>query len=292
MSVSFGFSQGDIYPTETQYGGGIGFSTMYMVLDSVPGQAFLDTLGFNVNELGTRPLVFYGGEGFAQMTGPWRLGGYAGIGATQASNVYNIHLYANKNNKAGYQKENPETDKLYDLDKKLSVKARLNFLLGAMMIEYVFPVYRDLEVMGGALMGMGRYSFSIDQHIGMPKWSELGRNMFGYIKGDSVMVELDTWDGKLDNDDDIVEELRKGGLRPINVNGTMTELSGTFFNFQPYVAVKWQFLDRMGLRISAGYNKGTIGAGKWKLNGQLPVNDSPESALGGFTIRTVIYFGL
>jgi len=292
MTVSFGFSQGDIYPTETQYGGGIGFSTMYMVLDSVPGQAFLDTLGFNVNELGTRPLVFYGGEGFAQMTGPWRLGGYAGIGATHASNVYNIHLYANKNNKAGYHKENPETDKLYDSDKKLSVKARLNFLLGAMMIEYVFPVYRDLEVMGGALMGVGRYSFSIDQHIGMPKWSELGRNMFGYIKGDSVMVELDTWDGKLDNDDDIVEELRKGGLRPINVNGTMTELSGTFFNFQPYVAVKWQFLDRMGLRISAGYNKGTIGAGKWKLNGHLPVNDSPESALGGFTIRTVIYFGL
>ena len=102
MSFSLGYSQGDIYPTETHFGGGIGFSTMYMVLDSVPGGAFLDTLGFNVNELGTRPLVFYGGEGFAQMVGPWRLGGYAGIGATQASNVYDIHLYANKNNKIGY----------------------------------------------------------------------------------------------------------------------------------------------------------------------------------------------
>ena len=101
MSFSLGYSQGDIYPTETHFGGGIGFSTMYMVLDSVPGGAFLDTLGFNVNELGTRPLVFYGGEGFAQMVGPWRLGGYAGIGATQASNVYDIHLYANKNNKIG-----------------------------------------------------------------------------------------------------------------------------------------------------------------------------------------------
>ena len=99
MSFSLGYSQGDIYPTETHFGGGIGFSTMYMVLDSVPGGAFLDTLGFNVNELGTRPLVFYGGEVFAQIVGPWRLGGYAGIGATQASNVYDIHLYANKNNK-------------------------------------------------------------------------------------------------------------------------------------------------------------------------------------------------
>ena len=292
MSFSLGYSQGDIYPTETHFGGRIGFSTMYMVLDSVPGGAFLDTLGFNVNELGTRPLVFYGGEGFAQMVGPWRLGGYAGIGATQASNVYDIHLYANKNNKIGYQEENPETDKLYDHSDKLSIKARLNFLLGALTIEYVFPVYRDLEVMGGALMGVGRYSFSIDQHIGTPKWNELGRNMYGYIKGDSVMVELDTWDGKLDDDDTIVQEYRTNGLRPISVNGTMTELRGTFFNFQPYVAVKWQFLDRMGLRISAGYNKGTIGAGKWRLNGHVPVNDSPEAALGGITIRTVVYFGL
>ena len=72
----------------------------------------------------------------------------------------------------------------------------------------------------------------------------------------------------------------------------MTELSGTFFNFQPYIALKWQFLDRMGLRIRAGYKKGTIGAGKWKLNGRAPVNDSPKSALRGITIRTVIYFGL
>ena len=80
---SANLSMCDIYPTEAQYGGGIGFSTMYMVLDSVPGGAFLDTLGFNVNELGTRPLVFYGGEGFAQMTGPWRLGGYAGIGSAR-----------------------------------------------------------------------------------------------------------------------------------------------------------------------------------------------------------------
>ena len=92
-TLTVGFSQGDIYPTENQYGGGIGFSTMYMVLDSVPGATILDSLGFSVNQLGTRPLVFYGGEGFAQMTGPWRLGGYAGIGAAQASNVYDMFLY-------------------------------------------------------------------------------------------------------------------------------------------------------------------------------------------------------
>ena len=161
--------------------------------------------------------------------------------------------------------------------------------MGAMTIEYVFPIYRDLEVMAGALMGIGRYTVSVDQHFGTPKWTDFGQNMFGYLKGDSVLVELDTLGRSYL---EAANTFRASGLRPININGSMTELSGTFFNFQPYIALKWQFLDRMGLRISAGYNKGTIGAGKWKLNGSAPVNDSPESALRGITIRTVIYFGL
>ena len=75
-----GYSQGDIYPVETSYGGGIGFGNMYMILNDVPGGTVMDSMGFDVDQLQTRPLVFYGGEGFAQMTGPWRLGGYAGIG--------------------------------------------------------------------------------------------------------------------------------------------------------------------------------------------------------------------
>ena len=297
ITVTLGFSQGDIYPTENQYGGGIGFSTMYMVLDSVPGATILDSLGFSVNQLGTRPLVFYGGEGFAQMTGPWRLGGYAGIGAAQASNVYDMFLYANRDKKIGYDEptfgKEAEGDTLFTYAEKLSVKARINFLMGAFTIEYVLPVYRDLEVMAGALMGIGRYTLSVDQHMGTPQWSKFSTNMYGYLRGDSIMVEIDTLGGSDRVDlEDTANLYRSNGLRPINVNGTMTELSGTFFNFQPYVAIKWQFLDRMGLRISAGYNKGTIGAGKWKLNGHIPVNDSPKSALGGFTIRTVVYFGL
>ena len=290
--ISLAKAQGDIYPTETTYGGGIGFSTMYMILDSVPGASLLNSLGINVDELGARPLVFYGGEGFAQMSGPWRLGGYAGIGATQASNVFGIQMYANRDNVDGYQKpafgNEANGDSLYNFSGNLSVKARLSFLLGAMTTEYVFPIFRDLEVMAGALMGIGRYTLSIDQHIGTPKWGKLGNNMYGEIYGDTVLIQLDG----PDFDDEAKDNNESEFLRPINVTGTMTELSGTFFNFQPYVAIKWQFLDRMGLRISAGYNRGTIASGKWKLNGNRPINDSPESALHGITLRTVIYFGL
>ena len=290
--LSLAKAQGDIYPTETTYGGGIGFSTMYMILDTVPGASLLNSLGINVDELGTRPLVFYGGEGFAQMSGPWRLGGYAGIGATQAGSVFGLKMFANRDNVDGYQKpafgNEANGDTLYNFSGNLSVTARLSFLLGAVTTEYVFPVFRDLEVMAGALMGIGRYTLSIDQHIGTPKWGKLGNNMYGEIYGDTVLIQLDG----PDFDDEAKDNNESEFLRPINVTGTMTELSGTFFNFQPYVAIKWQFLDRMGLRISAGYNRGTIASGKWKLNGNRPINDSPESALHGITLRTVIYFGL
>jgi len=290
--ISLAKAQGDIYPTETTYGGGIGFSTMYMILDTVPGASLLNSLGLNVDELRTRPLVFYGGEGFAQMSGPWRLGGYAGIGATQAGSVFGLKMFANRDNVDGYQKpafgNEANGDTLYNFSGNLSVTARLSFLLGAVTTEYVFPIFRDLEVMAGALMGIGRYTLSIDQHIGTPKWGKLGNNMYGEIYGDTVLIQLDG----PDFDDEAKDNNESEFLRPINVTGTMTELSGTFFNFQPYVAIKWQFLDRMGLRISAGYNRGTIASGKWKLNGNRPINDSPESALHGITLRTVIYFGL
>ena len=293
LIFTVGRSQGDIYPVETSYGGGIGFGNMYLIMSQVPGGEVLDSLGFDADELDTRPMVFYGGEGFAQMTGPWRLGGYAGIGSAQVSNVYNVVLFANRDGVDQYQtpaaNAGDKGDKLYNFTDNLSVKAKVNILLGAMTAEYVFPIYRDLEVMAGALMGVGTYTLSIDQHLGTPQWSNLGRSMYGYLKGDSVMVELDANGGTFD---DAANLLRERGLRPINVNESMTELSGMFFNFQPYVAVKWQFLDRMGLRISAGFNNGTIGAGRWRLNGHIPINDSPEASISGLTVRTVIYFGL
>ena len=172
---------------------------------------------------------------------------------------------------------------------RLSVKGKLNIYLGAITAEYVFPIYRDLEIMTGALMGLGSYNLSVDQSIGIPIWSDLGRSMYGYIQGDSVMVELDANGGTFD---DAADELNRKGVQPIRVSESMTEISSLFFNFQPYVAIKWQFLDRMGLRMSAGFNRGTIGAGRWRLNGHIPINDSPEASIGGFTVRTVIYFGL
>jgi hypothetical protein len=56
--------------------------------------------------------------------------------------------------------------------------------------------------------------------------------------------------------------------------------------------VKWQFLERLGLRISVGFNKGTIPAGNWVLNGRTKISDSPASAIQGASFRTMLYIGL
>jgi hypothetical protein len=82
------------------------------------------------------------------------------------------------------------------------------------------------------------------------------------------------------------------GFNAANAPGVMSDLSGTFFNFQPYVAIKWQLLDRVGLRISAGFNKGTIGQGRWKLNSRYLIGDSEEYTLQGVSFRTMLYLGL
>lgn len=307
LLFSTGKAQGDIYPTETSYGGGIGYSTMYMVLDSLPGEEIFKRFGLPSPKY--RPLVFHGGEGFAQMTGPWRLGGYAGIASSQSSSAPKVVLFKDVNGNgryddqilwddddqdvidgkevAGTQRSAAE-DQEPQLDgsgnnRTISVNGKASFLMGAMTIEYVFPMNRDLEIMTGALLGIGRYEISVDRYRDLPNWNSSDRNMSGYgvEEEDTYYVNvIGTWD----------VQTRLAQMNELS--SSTIELSSMFFNFQPYIAIKWQVLDRMGLRISAGFNKGTVGQGRWKAYGGLPVNKSPESAIQGITVRSVIYFGL
>ena len=56
------------YPAEDSLGGGIGYSPMYIKLDSIPGASYLTNIGLNPNEFDD-PFVVHGGEGFAHVTG-------------------------------------------------------------------------------------------------------------------------------------------------------------------------------------------------------------------------------
>jgi len=291
LSILFGqFS----YPAEDFLGGGIGYSPMYIKLDAIPGETYLPNLGLDPANFDD-PFVIHGGEGFAHVTGRWRIGGYAGMGGTSVSTIPEIIVFVDgndENNDGDYDDpgdtepnnswEDGEESIVYTDDFNPSIKAKFTFLLGAASVEYVMPLLQDLELSSGALMGLGRVAMAIDQQSANPSWSSIFSNAYGSMKGDSLFyaqtpAEYDAGDPT---------------IVPGPVSGLQREVSATFFNFQPYVAVKWQFLERLGLRISVGFNKGTVNAGSWKLNGRTTIDDSPTSALAGVSFRTMLYIGL
>lgn len=289
-------AQADLYPVEDYYGGGIGFSTMYVSLDSFPGSALLSQTGLEASNF-TKPFAIYGGEGFTHISGQWRLGGYAGIGSQRISNVFAVKLYLETNGIPGIQETRLPGDTItvdsivtYTGDFTPSVQAKFTFMLGAATLEYVVPIFRDLEIAAGALIGIGRVNLNIDQHSSTPRWGNLFDNRYGTVENNTLYYPVDTTGYA--SSAEAFDALQGSSLEPVNFTGGLTGLSGTFINFQPYVAIKWQLMDRVGLRLSVGYNKGTIGAGQWYLNDREPIADSPESSLQGFVIRTMIYFGL
>ena len=88
IPLTFSLSQFDLYPVTDFFGGGIGYSPMYIRLEDFPASDELQDLGLNTDNFRT-PFVVHGGEGFAHMTGKWRIGGYAGFGSTSTSTVAN-----------------------------------------------------------------------------------------------------------------------------------------------------------------------------------------------------------
>ena len=293
-------AQSDLYPVEDYYGGGIGYSPMYMILDSIPGASKLKQVGVNPDNFNS-PFVIHGGEGFTQISGRWRLGGYAGIGTSRISNALSVILAVDDNGMPGIQDTltlgiGTEDDVPADTTAHYTgifvptIEAKFTFMISAVTLEYVVPIFRDLEVASGAMFGIGRTIISIDQNTGTPRWDESFSNNFGQVLNDTLIYTIDAT-GSPSSEAAIVA-LQGAYLPPLASNAGMTNLSGTFFNFQPYVAVKWQITDRVGLRLSIGYNKGVIRAGQWQLNDRFQISDSPESSLSGLSFRTMIYFGL
>jgi len=143
------------------------------------------------------------------------------------------------------------------------------------------PLLQDLEISAGALMGLGRAGIALDQQSGNPRWADVFSNVYGTMDSTGTLFYgVDS------------TEYADPSILPGTVPGLLRDVSATFFNFQPYLAVKWQFLERLGLRISVGFNKGTITAGSWVLNGRTKISDSPTSAIQGASFRTMLYIGL
>jgi len=266
------------YPLEDFLGGGIGYSPMYIKLDSIPGSSDLMGLGLNPKDF-KDPFIIHGGEGFAHVTGRWRIGGYAGAGGTSISTVPDIIIFQDDNGNDSL--DAGENSKDYTSYFNPRIEGKFTISMGAASIEYVMPLLQDLELSAGALMGLARAGLAVDQQNGTPRWGTIFNNAYGTMDSTGTLyygVSASEYDEPV--------------ILPGTIPGIMRDVSATFFNFQPYVAVKWQFLERLGLRISVGFNKGTIQAGKWKLNGNTKISDSPASAIQGASFRTMLYIGL
>lgn len=289
LSFLFGvvFGQSDLYPVEEFYGGGIGYSLTSIKLASIPAASDLSKMGLDTTDFKST-FTIHGGEGFTHIAGRWRIGGYAGIGVDRISAVPTVMLYQNRDGVDGFQYDplggpTADTTIAYTGDYAPSIKAKLSFTLGAATVEYVMPLFRDLEIAAGSLIGLGRMNISINQHNGTARWDRAFSNIVYGEQDSSGTMYYEVTD---------FDDTQAVGLIPVGIPSRFTNVSGAFLNVQPYVAIKWQLLDRVGLRVSMGYNKGTISAGGWLLNDREPISDSPKYSAKGIAIRAMLYFGL
>ena len=233
ISLSITYGQFDLYPVSDFFGGGIGYSPMYINIDKFPATDLLKNVGLNPSSFDA-PFVVHGGEGFAHMTGKWRIGSYAGVGSSSISTITNVQLYVDSD--GNNELNGNETAVDYDGNFDPTIEAKLTFSLGAASIEYVMPIFQDLEISAGAMMGLGRLNLSIDQYAANPKWGQ----MFDFAYGSKAWVTNEegtdstlTYYYAVDNVGNPID-----GFEASNAPGVMSDLSGTFFNFQPYVAIK------------------------------------------------------
>ena len=248
----------------------------------------LDTDGF------TYPLIINGGEGFSNVTGHWRLGGYAGVGSSFISGKPEIKLFLDTDGDGKYD-AGTETWAEYDPEpgtgnRAPNVQAKVSVWISGATVEYFFPLFRGLEISAGTLFGIARLNLSISQNSGSPAWKEQFSSVF-QIGADGYYPVTDVNEDSLLDEDDFTYV--ENNLFPsIAMSRGMTSRTGTFFNIQPYVALKLQFLDRMGLRMTVGFNLGQVAKGTWTTDDRMPILDSPTTSLNSLAVRTMIYFGL
>ncbi|MCH8327644.1 MAG: hypothetical protein IID15_03865 [Candidatus Marinimicrobia bacterium] len=236
--------QGNLpYPTEDYFGGGIGYTPMFLSIDIAQAFPFnvkgadgkttgllTSGMGFSDEEISGlgNLLVIHGAEGFGNITGHWRIGAYVGLGARSIARV------------------DSATNSRTDLKVSLST--------GNISLEVVAPIFSNLEISAGSLFGFSRATIQASSTLDEPDWEKQ--------------------------------------IQYTDSSNTSVTLSGRFFSFQPYVAMKLQFLNRAGLRMSAGYQVGTLATDQWTLNGFKRILSPSAGNFNALAVRLMLYIGI
>ena len=283
-------SQEDYYPPESFYGGGVGFSQMFLFQNLGQLKSFemlggKNSFGFNLTKFSS-PFIIYGGEGFSNITERIRIGGF--VGTNSIVRTKKTTLFLDKNGDGELNIESDEKASTYTYDSQ----AKISLWISGATIEYMFPIFRGLELSVGSMLGLGRLNLNIAQTAVSPSWTN---QFIPAFKLDSTLIEVNdvNSDGLITEADlSFYEENKIFSSNSSKLTGSMTSVSGTFMNIQPYLGMKLQLLDRMGIRMTIGFNTGKIAEEKWQTENGTPITDSPETVLSSMAIRAMMYFGL
>jgi len=69
-----------------------------------------------------------------------------------------------------------------------------------------------------------------------------------------------------------------------------TELSGSYFFFEPFVSIRYWLIPMVAVDLGAFYRIGGIGSGKLEVNGE-KIPDSPKLDLSGMGIKVGVFLG-
>ena len=141
--------------------------------------------------------------------------------------------------------------------------ARLDFGYGGLILGAT--TYGDRhQFMGGVLLGGGQAKITRRRN---------SREIMGWDEA---------WDPfKQDGPDTVPAE-------DLNIT---SEITGDFIAIEPFISFKYWMSTHMALDFSASYLRAKISQGQWKLDG-VRIPDSPESNLGGPTLKIGIHFGV
>ena len=70
-----------------------------------------------------------------------------------------------------------------------------------------------------------------------------------------------------------------------------SKITGDFIALEPFFELKYNLLPFMALGLSTSYLSAGVGRGEWKLDG-VSIPDSPESNIGGWSLRLGLHFGV
>ena len=276
------FSQEEYYPPESYYGGGVGFSQMFLYQDfSKLGLTSKLPLPFDTDKYDL-PLVISGGEGFSSLTQNITIGGFAGTGHTSIT----------------YAQQMRQT--IGDTIQSRTVRniARISMIMSGATLEYVFHPFSGLDISIGSMLGFGSFKFGLARTYNNVVWDitpdssqteEDFISLFPQTTADQIAGSTYdvNGDGIIDGNDNI--SIENGRDNPNYYELTITN---RFINFQPYIAVKLRLLSRMGLRLTVGYNTADLDKNRWEISNGQRIYDVPETQLGATTIRAMLYFGL